>query len=52
MFNFDANGTHDWPYWGAQVNAMKPELQRVLGATPGNGPTTAPGANPAGNQGQ
>ena len=52
VFNFDANGTHDWPYWGAQVNAMKPDLQRVLGATPNTGPTTAPGANPAGNQGQ
>src|SRR5271166_4700019 len=41
VFNFDANGTHDWPYWGAQVNAMKPDLQSTLGATPGAGPATA-----------
>ena len=38
LFNFDANGTHDWPYWGAQLNAMKPDLQRVLGATPRHRP--------------
>jgi diacylglycerol O-acyltransferase / trehalose O-mycolyltransferase / mycolyltransferase Ag85 len=31
-FNFPDNGTHDWPYWGAQLQAMKPDLQRVLGA--------------------
>ena len=41
IFNFDANGTHDWPYWGAQVNAMKGDLQATLGATPGAGPATA-----------
>ena len=28
VFNFDANGTHDWPYWGAQLHAMLPDLQR------------------------
>ena len=39
VFNFDANGTHDWPYWGAQVNAMKSDLQRTLGATPNTGGT-------------
>src|SRR5246127_4447122 len=49
VFNFDANGTHDWPYWGAQVQAMKPDLQATLGATPGAGPATA---SNAGNQGQ
>ena len=38
VFNFDANGTHDWPYWGAQLHAMLPDLQRTLGATPGAGP--------------
>jgi diacylglycerol O-acyltransferase/trehalose O-mycolyltransferase len=32
-FNFPDNGTHDWPYWGAQLQAMKPDLQRVLGAS-------------------
>lgn len=36
-FNFPDNGTHDWAYWGAQLQAMKPDLQRVLGA----GPTAA-----------
>jgi diacylglycerol O-acyltransferase / trehalose O-mycolyltransferase len=41
LFNFDANGTHSWEYWGSQLNAMKPDLQRVLGATPGGGPTAA-----------
>ena len=32
VFNFPDSGTHDWPYWGAQLNAMKPDLQRTLGA--------------------
>jgi diacylglycerol O-acyltransferase / trehalose O-mycolyltransferase len=31
VFNFPDNGTHDWAYWGAQLQAMKPDLQRVLG---------------------
>ncbi|MEZ0352807.1 diacylglycerol acyltransferase/mycolyltransferase Ag85A [Mycobacterium sp. pR1184] len=48
VWNFDANGTHDWPYWGAQLQAMKPDLQSVLGATPGAGPATAaPAAAPS-----
>jgi diacylglycerol O-acyltransferase/trehalose O-mycolyltransferase len=34
VFNFPPNGTHTWTYWGAQLQAMKPDLQRVLGATP------------------
>jgi diacylglycerol O-acyltransferase / trehalose O-mycolyltransferase len=34
VFNFPPNGTHSWNYWGAQLQAMKPDLQRVLGATP------------------
>jgi diacylglycerol O-acyltransferase / trehalose O-mycolyltransferase len=34
VFNFPDNGTHSWEYWGAQLAAMKPDLQRVLGATP------------------
>lgn len=33
VFNFPPNGTHSWNYWGAQLQAMKPDLQRVLGAT-------------------
>jgi len=32
VFNFPDNGTHTWLYWGAQLQAMKPDLQRVLGA--------------------
>jgi diacylglycerol O-acyltransferase/trehalose O-mycolyltransferase len=31
VFNFPANGTHSWAYWGAQLQAMKPDLLRVLG---------------------
>jgi diacylglycerol O-acyltransferase/trehalose O-mycolyltransferase len=26
VFNFPDNGTHDWPYWGSQLQAMKPDL--------------------------
>ncbi len=31
VFNFPPNGTHDWAYWGAQLQAMIPDLQRTLG---------------------
>lgn len=31
-FNFPPNGTHSWGYWQAQLNAMKPDIQRTLGA--------------------
>jgi|SRR5690625_36917 len=31
VFNFPAEGTHDWPYWNQQLVAMKPDIQRVLG---------------------
>ncbi|WP_067976937.1 diacylglycerol acyltransferase/mycolyltransferase Ag85C [Mycolicibacter icosiumassiliensis] len=31
VFNFPANGTHDWPYWNEQLVAMKPDIQRTLG---------------------
>ncbi|CAJ1494683.1 esterase family protein [[Mycobacterium] burgundiense] len=34
VFNFPAGGTHDWPYWGQQLQSMKPDIQRVLGAVP------------------
>jgi diacylglycerol O-acyltransferase/trehalose O-mycolyltransferase len=34
VFNFPTSGTHSWGYWGSQLQAMKPDLQRVLGATP------------------
>jgi len=32
VFNFEGNGTHSWEYWGAQLQQMKPDLRRVLGA--------------------
>jgi diacylglycerol O-acyltransferase/trehalose O-mycolyltransferase len=34
VFNFPDTGTHSWGYWGQQLQAMKPDIQRVLGATP------------------
>jgi len=34
VFNFPDAGTHDWGYWGSQLQQMKPDIQRVLGATP------------------
>ena len=37
VFNFPENGTHSWGYWGAQLQAMKPDIQRVLGAVPAAG---------------
>ena len=30
-FNFPENGTHSWGYWGSQLQAMKPDVLRVLG---------------------
>lgn len=30
VFNFPPNGTHSWGYWGAQLQAMKPDLVRIL----------------------
>ena len=32
VFNFPTYGTHSWEYWGAQLQAMKPDLQAHLGA--------------------
>jgi diacylglycerol O-acyltransferase / trehalose O-mycolyltransferase len=32
VFNFPPSGVHDWAYWGQQLQQMKPDLQRVLGA--------------------
>jgi diacylglycerol O-acyltransferase/trehalose O-mycolyltransferase len=31
-FNFPPTGTHGWGYWGSQLNAMKGDIQRTLGA--------------------
>jgi diacylglycerol O-acyltransferase / trehalose O-mycolyltransferase len=43
VFNFPANGTHSWNYWGQQLQQMKPDIQRVLGAVP-NDPAATPAA--------
>ena len=32
VFNFPPQGTHSWGYWGQQLQMMKPDIQRVLGA--------------------
>ena len=32
VFNFPPYGTHTWIYWGQQLQQMKPDIQRVLGA--------------------
>ena len=32
VFNFPPQGTHSWGYWGQQLEQMKPDIQRVLGA--------------------
>ncbi len=32
VFDFAPTGTHTWGYWGAQLQQMKPDIQRVLGA--------------------
>ena len=45
VFNFPESGTHSWVYWGQQLNQMKPDIQRVLGATPQ--PSTPVGGAPA-----
>jgi diacylglycerol O-acyltransferase/trehalose O-mycolyltransferase len=34
-FNIDGSGVHGWNYWNAQLIAMKPDMQRTLGATGG-----------------
>jgi len=33
VFNFPQAGTHSWEYWGQQLQQMKPDIARVLGAT-------------------
>jgi diacylglycerol O-acyltransferase/trehalose O-mycolyltransferase len=34
VFNFPPAGTHSWGYWGAQLQAMKADIQRVLRVAP------------------
>jgi diacylglycerol O-acyltransferase/trehalose O-mycolyltransferase len=43
VFNFPANGTHSWGYWGSQLQAMKPDLVRILTAPPPPPPAPIPG---------
>lgn len=48
VFQFPANGTHSWGYWGAQLQAMKPDMLRVLGVgQPAPAPAPAAPAVPA-----
>ncbi|KUI26458.1 diacylglycerol acyltransferase/mycolyltransferase Ag85A [Mycobacterium sp. IS-1742] len=42
VFNFPQSGTHSWGYWGQQLQQMKPDIQRVLGAVPQPSPAPAP----------
>ena len=42
VFNFPPNGTHSWGYWGAQLQAMKPDIVRILAPPPP--PPAAPAA--------
>ena len=30
-FNFPPSGNHSWPYWGAQLTALKPDLIATIG---------------------
>jgi diacylglycerol O-acyltransferase/trehalose O-mycolyltransferase len=50
VFNFPSGGTHQWNYWGQQLQQMKPDIQRVLGATP-QPSTPLATATPASNGG-
>ncbi|HNM82982.1 MAG: alpha/beta hydrolase family protein [Mycobacterium sp.] len=34
VFNFPPTGTHSWGYWGAQLQQMIPDMQRVLNGAP------------------
>jgi len=31
VFNFPPNGTHNWAYWGQQLQQMKPDMEKYLG---------------------
>jgi diacylglycerol O-acyltransferase/trehalose O-mycolyltransferase len=31
VFNFPDYGTHSWEYWGAQLQQMKPDMEKFLG---------------------
>nr|WP_272937747.1 alpha/beta hydrolase-fold protein [Mycolicibacillus trivialis] len=47
VFNFPANGTHSWGYWGQQLQEMKPDLIRVLGVGAEEPPATPAPESPA-----
>ena len=47
VFNFPPNGTHSWGYWGAQLQAMKPDMVRILTPPPPPPPPPAPAPAPA-----
>jgi diacylglycerol O-acyltransferase/trehalose O-mycolyltransferase len=42
VFNFPANGTHSWGYWGSQLQAMKPDLVRIINPPPPPPPAPLP----------
>jgi diacylglycerol O-acyltransferase/trehalose O-mycolyltransferase len=44
VFNFPPDGTHSWGYWGAQLQAMKPDMLRVLGVGAGTAADPVPGS--------
>ncbi|MGV0792967.1 esterase family protein [Mycolicibacterium sp. XJ1819] len=46
VFNFPPNGTHSWGYWGAQLQAMKPDLVRILTTPPPAPPAPPPAPAP------
>ena len=46
VFNFPPNGTHSWGYWGAQLQAMKADIVRLLAPPPP--PPPPPGLPPPG----
>ncbi len=46
VFNFPANGTHSWGYWGSQLQAMKPDLVRILNPPPPPPPPPPPAPIP------
>ncbi len=43
VFNFPPNGTHNWNVWAAQLQAMKPEVLKVLGVGAAPPPPAQPG---------
>ena len=47
VFNFPPNGTHSWGYWGAQLQAMKPDIVRLLVPPPPPPPPAPPVPAPA-----